>query len=114
MVVKSIPYLLYTIHISRAVSSSTAGYRLDINPLQLRHLPFNIIKLNTGISSSGVNLELHMVHLDPGHIIDSFRGILYIHTFRKLPINKPTMIINKFILLPLFYREDHKICFALF
>lgn len=37
---------------------------------------------------------LHKVHLEPGHTRDSLRGVLYIHTFKKLPIIKPKIKIS--------------------
>ena len=41
---------------------------------------------------------LQDAHLDPGKTMDSFLGILYMHTLRKLPIIKPNITTNKYVI----------------
>jgi hypothetical protein len=41
---------------------------------------------------------LQETHLDPGKTRDSSLGILYIHTFRKLPTIKPNIKISAIVI----------------
>jgi hypothetical protein len=79
---------------NRQLASSIAGYLGDIFSPQLLHLPLRNRKLNTGTRSYHLSLELQLVQCDGGKEMLSPLGILYIHTFKKLPIRSPNTLTN--------------------
>lgn len=69
--------------------------------LQLLHFPPCIRKLITGISSYHFKTFPQLMQWERSKTISSFLGILYIHTFKKLPmvIPKRNTIRNKIRLI---------------
>ena len=75
--------------VRQPVINSTKGYWKEIFDLQLRHLPPKTKKLNTGILSYHLILLLQLKQCDAGHTTEILAGILYMQTFKKLPITIP-------------------------
>lgn len=73
--------------------------------LQLLHFPPCIRKLITGISSYHFKTFPQLMQWERSKTISSFLGILYIHTFKKLPmvIPKRNTIRNKIRLIITIY-----------
>ncbi len=70
------------------VISSTMGYWRLREEGQYRHFPFKKIKESRGIRSNQARVFLHDSQYDLP-VIDSFRGILSIKTFKKEHMDAP-------------------------
>ena len=77
----------------KAFPNSTKGYCLEIFSLQDLHLPPWISQLKSGISSYHLSTCPHFMQCDLLIAMFCPRGILYIQTFKKLPINNPSIKI---------------------
>jgi len=69
---------------------------MEILALHLRHLPRRYKKLKIGIKSRAASLYPHCGQREYGYAIDSPLGILYMHTFIKLPMTVPRIKIKRF------------------
>ncbi|MDQ1494707.1 MAG: hypothetical protein QOG69_1190, partial [Actinomycetota bacterium] len=74
---------------STAVASSTAGYRHEIDALQLRHRPRSRSHENTGTLSYNAIAVSQVMHADPGLAIERRSGTRAATTFRNDPMASP-------------------------
>ena len=82
------------------LANSTNGYCIDILVLQYLHLPRRNNQLKSGTKSYHFSCVLHSMQCERDVAIFSFFGILYIHTFKKLPIvipNKPMVMYKNIV-----------------
>ena len=73
--------------------ASTAGYCHDNFALQYLHFPLKIRKLTSGTKSYHLICFPHDMQCERTTTTLCFSGILYMHTFRKLPIITPYIIV---------------------
>src|SRR5690606_20352572 len=83
------PICRYTKTQNAPVNSSTAGYRIEIGSLQLRHFPPRMSQLKIGMLSCSLIAESHLGQVEFVNTMDCICGTRWITTLRKLPTAAP-------------------------